>query len=520
MDGKSALWMRSLDDTTARMLPGTEDARQPFWSPDGRSIAFFAGGKLQRIDVAGGAAFTICSVPRVVGGAWAPDGRILVGIFGGTLASVPASGGALSPLTALDTSMADIAHIWPQVLPGGHFLYLVRSSKPENNDVIYAASFEKPNERVRLVRSDTNALHSLGPDGRGYLLWRRGQALVAQEFDGATFKFAGDPRALADAVGIVGGAGFMAVAVSASGTLLYAAADSQQLTWFDRAGKQLGTLGDPGQYTSIRFSPDGHQIASARIEAGSAVWLTDVDRRTSRRTTFDSAGNYPQWSPDGGTILFMGDNGTALYRKDAIGAAPDQRLAPLSTTDYFLTDWSRDGRFVLNTRNTVETQTDIWVVPVTRDGHLAADAQPTPYLRTPVNESAGRFSPESNPRWIAYQSDENGRNEVYVRSFPEPRGPQRISADGGMTPEWGPGGRELFYQSPDGKVTAVSLKQGPDSIEVSASRELFTLPAGSTFFEVAPDGQRFLVPVPDPTPHPLTVIVNWPALLKQTASRP
>src|SRR5262249_14161978 len=159
----------------------------------------------------------------------------------------------------------------------------------------------------------------------------------------------------------------------------------------------------------------------------------------------------------------------------------DERLAtwPPST----LSDWSRDGRFVLNTRNTVETRDDIWVVPMTPDGHLAADAQPKPYLRAPVNESAGRFSPEPNARWIAYQSDESGRYEIYVQSFPEPSGPRRISINGGIAPQWGSDGRELFYQAPGGKVMAVSVKLGAESVEASAPRELFTLPPQS-FFEV------------------------------------
>ena len=175
----------------------------------------------------------------------------------------------------------------------------------------------------------------------------------------------------------------------------------------------------------------------------------------------------------------------------------------------------------------METRADLWVVPVTPDGQFAANEKATPYLRTPVNESEGRFSPEPNPRWVAYQSDESGRDEVYVQSFPEPRGPHRMSTNGGKAPQWGPGGRELFYQSLDGKVMAMSLKLGADSVEASAPRELFAfspryslLPAlPLSNFQVAPDGQRFLVSVPDPTPRPLTVIVNWPALLKQTAAR-
>ena len=204
-----------------------------------------------------------------------------------------------------------------------------------------------------------------------------------------------------------------------------------------------------------------------------------------------------------------------LYRKDPTGIEADQRLASLLSYDflYTLTDWSRDGGSLLNTRRTAKTQKDIWVLPVTPDGHLEANAQPTPYLSTPVNEGAGRFLPEPNPRWIAYQSDESGRDEVYVQSFPEPRGPHRISTNGGVAPQWASDGRELFYQAPGGKVMVVNLKVGADSVEASAPRELFALPPRS-IFEVTPDGQRFLVRVPDPTPRALTVMVNWPALLK------
>ena len=308
----------------------------------------------------------------------------------------------------------------------------------------------------------------------------------------------------------------MAVAVSTNGTLVYASADRQQLTWFDRAGKRLGTVGDPGLYfQNLRISPDGRQIATTRVEAGRELWLIDADRGTSRRTTHDSGGGFdPQWSPDGHTILFTGDNVTALYRKDATGAAPDQRLMPLPISN--LTDWSRDGRFLLNTRTTVETQSDIWVVPVTPDGHVAVDAQPKPYLRTPVNESAGRFSTERNPRWIAYQSNESGRNEVYVQSFPEPRGPHRISADGGSTPQWGPDGRELFYRSPAGKVMVVNVTLGSDTVTASVPRELFAIPPGVVFRSrsgwPALPGERA-----GSHTSPPDRVVNWPSLVKTRA---
>ena len=516
VNGKFALWLHPLDGTKATILPGSEDAVWPSWSVDGRYVTFAATGKLQRIDVTGGPPFAVSDIPRTYGSAWTPDHGILLGLDGGTLATVPASGGILSPLTTLDRTMGDVGHGWPQVLPGGHFLYWVASNKPENNGVIYAASFDTPNDRTRLFPSVTRALYASSRDGHGHLLWQRSGTLLAQEFDGATLRFSGEPRPIADGVGIQAAAAFLAVAVSNTGTLVYAPQELFQLTWFDRGGKRLGTLGDPGQYQqTIRFSPDGNQIAATRTEVGRELWLMDVSRGSSRRTTFDSRGGFsPQWSPDGQTLVFFGDNNTALYRKDATGVASDERLAPWQTQDTSLTDWSRDGRLVLNSRLGAQTGTDIWVVPVTPDGHLSADLHPTPYLRTPVNETAARFSPVPNPRWIAYQSDESGRNEVYIQSFPQPRGAHRVSTRGGTRPQWGPGGRELFYLSLDSKVMAVSLDLGLDTVATSEPRELFVLPPRASFFEMAPDGQRLLVNMPDPTPHPLTVIVNWPSLLK------
>ncbi len=186
----------------------------------------------------------------------------------------------------------------------------------------------------------------------------------------------GEPRPIADGVGVVVAAAHMAVAVSTNGTLLYASPGPERLTWFDRAGKRLGTVGDPGLYApnSFRISPDGSQIAATRVEAGRDLWLIDAERGTSRRTTYDSGGGYyPQWSPDGRTLLFLGENISALHRKDAAGAAPGQRLATWPVSN--LTDWSRDGGFLLYTQ-TAETKADIWVVPVTPDGHLVPELSP------------------------------------------------------------------------------------------------------------------------------------------------
>jgi dipeptidyl aminopeptidase/acylaminoacyl peptidase len=516
VDGKSALWLHRLDGAGAIRLPGTEGGgRWPFWSPDGRSIAYVSRGKLWRIDTAGGAPFSVCDVPRVFGGTWTADDRLVVGTFGGPLASVPASGGMLTPLTTLDQQTGDVAHAWPQALPGGRFLYWAASSSAADGGAIYAASWDKPNQRVRLITTETRALHVQGPGEREYLLWQRGGTLLAQAFDSAALKLVGDPQVVADGVGVIGALAYVAATVSANGRLIYAPPELERLVWFDRSGARLGTIGDPGLYSgrAIRVSPDGRQIAVTRTDAGRDLWLIDAERGTSRRATLDQRGGYyPNWSPDSRTILFMGDNVSALYRKDATGAMPDERLAPWPASE--LSDWSRDGRALLYTQISRGTAEDIWVVPVTADGHLVPNAQPRPYVRTPFPEGAARFSPEANPRWVAYESAESGRFEVYVGSFPQPGSPRRLSVTGGRDPEWTPDGREILYRSPSGKVESVSVKLGPDSVEASAPRELFALPPGTTYFTVAPDGRRLLVRVTDTTPQPLTVIVNWPALLK------
>jgi Tol biopolymer transport system component len=250
-----------------------------------------------------------------------------------------------------------------------------------------------------------------------------------------------------------------------------------------------------------------------------------VERGAASRFTDGGAHNYAAWSPDGTTIVFnTGLANSGLFFKD-IGGAGDIKPTTESPALKLPFDWSRDGRFVLYAEVAPGTGLDLWILPVTREGRPATDVKARPYLRTPFYESHGRFSPETNLRWIAYVSDESGRYEIYIDTFPEPRHKTPISTGGGLYPAWGAGGRELYYVSPDLKLMAVSLKLGADSAEPSAPRELFPLPAvdtGFTPYDVAPDGQRFLVRA---TPQqqaaePLTVIVNWPALLKKGLAAP
>jgi Tol biopolymer transport system component/DNA-binding winged helix-turn-helix (wHTH) protein len=519
--GKAALWVQPLDGATARVLAGREDAGLPFWSPDSKSVAFFGQGKLQRVYLAGGTPQTICEV-HARGGSWSDDGRILFGGWNSGLFQVAASGGQPSSLTTLDASRGEVFHYWPQVLPGGRFLYFVRSTKRENSGV-YAASLAKPRAPVQLLATDTNALYAPAVDGdrdnrKGYLLWLRGGTLVAQNFDAATLKLSGVPHPVADPVARIGAPGQMQVSVSATGILLYnSTSPLRQFRWVDRTGKPQGTVGEPAFSAFFRLSPDRQRIVVARgSPVGADLWMLDVDRGVSSRFASRPGLNIdPVWSSDSRTVLFASDVPPNLFRKDASGASEEQRLTE-SPNPQFAMDWSRDGRFILYEEEAAPGNLrSLWILPV-----AASDAKPRPYLRKAFNECMGRFSPDT--RWVAFQSDESGRYEVYIDTFPEPHGQVRISTGGGVMPEWGAGGRELFYVSPDSMLMSVSLKRGSGSLEPSAPHALFPLLVIDTDvnpYDAARDGQRFLVlENAGHAAQPLTVIVNWPALLNRAAS--
>jgi Tol biopolymer transport system component/predicted Ser/Thr protein kinase len=522
VSGKTGVWVRALEDRTARFLPGTEGAAAPFWSPDSKSIAFSAVGRLLRIDLTGGLPVTICD-GNTRGAAWGEDRQIVFGSFAGGLFRVPASGGTPSPLTHLDDSRGEIVHLFPQILPGGRFLYWTYSEKPENVGV-YVAPLAKPDERVLLLRTESGALFAPGGDGRDYLLWLRGDTLVAQELDSVTLKLRGEARAIAGSIPSMGLSGTIPVSASAGGQLLYNSSGFiSQLSWFDRAGRLQVLVGEEHAYTfPFRLAPDGRRtVATLDRPGGSDLWVLDLERggSGSRFTSASGLNVYPIWSPDGRTIMFT-TSGLRLFRKDSGGSSEEQRVTE-GPNPQLANDWSRDGRVLIYNENAPGTQRDLWIVPFTPEGKVPGNAKPTPYILTKFNETYSRFSPEPSPRWVAYQSDKTGRYEIYISAFPKPRGEFRISTAGGQYPEWGPGGRELFYVAPDNKLMAVDLTLTADAARPSTPRPLFTLPIIDNGFSPYDtiDGQRFLVrAVPQQASPPLAVIVNWPALLKKGAA--
>ena len=517
VDGRTSLWVSPLDGPPARPLAGTDNPDFPFWSPDSKSVGFFAGGALRRVDLATGAVLEICPTHGFgVGGAWLDDGTILFGMLRSGLMRVPASGGTPTALTHLHAEEGERDHTAPQALPGGRFMYLAQHEAQESG-TIEAARLDDPDKRVRLVSIGYSALYAAG-----YLLFLRGSTLMAQAFDPAASRLSGDPAPLAET--FTGLIPIVNASVSANGILIYdATGPKNQLIWTDRRGQRLQPIGEPGIYGPPRISSDGHSVVAQKFEPGGGtdLWIIDAERGLPRRLTSDAREHdYPIWSPDGRTLIFS--DVRDLFRIAATGIG-GQALVMSGTNIRLASDWSRDGSTIFYYERFPTTKSDLGTLAVTADGKVKDGAKPRLYLSTPAEESWARFSPEPNPRWAAYQSDESGKNEVYIDSFPERRGAVRVSTAGGSYPQWGPisGNRsELFYVSGDSKLMAAELKLGQGRVEASPPHELFPLApaeaqAGSSPYDAAPDGQRFLVRTPVDAVRPLTVVVNWPALLKK-----
>ncbi len=511
---KSQLWVRPLDSPVAQPLAGTENATFPFWSPDNKSIAFFADGKLKRIEVAGGSALTIADAPNARGGAWNPEGVIVYAPAATSgLQRVAATGGTPTPATVLAPD--NRSDRFPWFLPDGrHFLFETQIQQGSNDDLLRIASLDSKEVRT-LGRANSNAVYA-----QGHLLFLRELTLLAQPFDAQRLATTGDATPVGERVqGMLTNGVAGVFSVSRDGILAYQTGSGraeQQLVWFDRSGKRVGTLGDAGEFGSFNFSPDHKSLAVSVLGPNDDLWIYEVGHGLRTRFTFNpTVERDPVWSPDGRKIVFRSDQKGHfdLYRKSADLAGTEEILYA-DGADKTPDSWSADGKFLLFTRVDPKTKDDIWVLPLTPD---AAGGKPFPYLQTPSIETEARFSPDG--KWVAYVSDDSQRDEVYVAPFPGPGGKRQISTAGGNFPRWREDGRELFYMGLNGvslMTAEVSVKGG--SIEVGAVRSLgiptFT---GGYLYDVSADGQRFLLAAApeQKSSAPLTLVYNWTMLLKR-----
>ncbi len=503
--------VRPLDALEVQRLPATVGAVSPFWSPDSKSVGFFADGKLKTIGLAGGPAVTICDAPSPRGGAWSRAGVI---VFAsperGGLQQVSSAGGTPKPATTLDPATMETSHRWPQFLPDGeHFLYYsqVTVSVGSGANGVFVTSLGSTT-RTLVVSADSSAQYA----APGALLFLRGTTLMHQPFDRKELRLRGEAAPVAEGVSVGGGTG--AFSVSDTGVMLYAQAVApiRRLVWVDRQGRATPLALEPGAYDDPALSPDGGQIAVAQREATGTrrLWVYDIARGTLGKRTFDGPGDhFPIWSLDGTFLTFTrsGSGFTGpLMRVPADGSGTAESLVAATEppATQVAGSWTADGRLLTFQRNQ-----DIMV----RDGEGALQ----PVLASAAREREGRIAP--NGRWLAYRSDETGRWEVYVQSYPTGNGKWQISTDGGAQPMWAAGGQELFYRSGN-RMMAVSVDMGP-GFTASKPRVLFEMPVPDrdpddpARYAVAPDAQRFLLLQEErAAATPIQVVLNYAQALK------
>jgi eukaryotic-like serine/threonine-protein kinase len=513
--GRRQLWLRRLAAAAPAPLPGTENATFPFWSPDSRSVAFFADSKLKRVEVAAGSALTLCDAPSGRGGSWNAQGVIVFtpSVIGG-LQQVSASGGSPAAVTSTDGT-AFTSHRWPQFLPDGrHFLYLaVQQTDAGDQSEVFLSSLTGRAPQ-RLLRSRSQAVYA-----DGYLLFLRDQTLWAQPFNPVRETLDGAPVAVAREVSEDPTIWRGIFSVADNGTLVYHRGQAgTSLTMYDRDGHDVGTIGERGIIFDVNLSPDGSHVAVNRGEPAD-IWVYELGRGTGLRLTSDIRNEtLPVWAPDGRRLIFnqfQRDGRTALLEIPSAGGTP-REVVEAGTVS--VTDWSHDGRvLLLRHGEQLMSPGDVWAKPI--DGPARA------LLQTPFAEFHARFSPDG--RWISYVSNESGRDEVYVMPFVLPAAGQappaaagnrvRVSTGGGVLPRWRGDGRELYYLSPDLQVMAAVVAPGRSRLDVGAVTPLFSLtpkPVGWVY-DVMPDGQRFVVnSLGDEGRRPLSLVTNWTSSLR------
>ena len=514
---KNALWVYEVGAQGAKSLVNTEGASYPFWSPDGHAVAFFADGKLKRVELSGGPVQTICDAPSGRGGTWNKDGVIVFtpdGRQGGGLYRVSAWGETAKPISNPDKARGEDSHRWPMFLPDGeHYIYMAANFSGRNDaDAILVGSLDS-NEKHLVVNSSANATYA----APGYLLFYRNKALLAQRFDLKHFVVTGEPNAILTDVQYLSSVKRAVFAASNNGVLLAqtgSGAAISQPTWFDRNGRVVGAVGQPGVYGNISLAPTGKSVSVSLTDIASEntdIWTYPLVLGTAKRLTFDLAvDRVPVWSPDAKRLVFTSSrqSNIDLYVKNADGTEEEKSIVHDDFNKY-PNDWSRDGKDILYTRGP-----DLWFVTV-------SDLKSSLYLKAASVLRNGQFSPDG--KWVAYASNESGKWEIYVSSFPEPHGKWQVSTGGGEQPRWRGDGNELFYLSSDNKMMVAPVTTGakfdsgtPVALFQANPREQVSL--NDVFvYDVRRDGQEFLIntKVRQAETAPMSVVLNWDAKLNK-----
>lgn len=508
---EAQLFVRSLDSTTARPLPGTEDGHFPFWSPDSRSVGFFAPDKMKRIDLDAGSPVSICDDAIARGGTWAPDGNIIAALSYNTgISVVSASGGPPTMITKFDPTKFS-SHRWPQMLPDGkHFLYIaVNHTAPSSPDTaVYWASTDGKENHV-VVNTLSSAVYA-----DGYLLYERDQSLTAQPLDVEHGKLTGEPQMVRDNVQMDGALWRTNLSASNTGLLLYASGDAtlrQPLTWYDRTGKALGTVNEGGSAQEVSLSPDGKRLAITDVNTVVAsAWVYDLATKVKNRLSFaDGVTRSPVWSPDGSKIAFTAAQQRGIAVKDSSGGAAAQRV--LSAPDNSISavnSWSPDGRYLMFQEG-FGLNLHLAVID------LKGDHTPLRFGDPAIYNLWGQFSPDG--RWVAYVAIVGSMPQVFVAPFPWTGEKWQVSPGYGIEPRWRGDGKELYFYDSTG-IVAVPVDGSGKSFHVDNGTLLFpfSLPGLGDEYDVSRDGQRFIaVTQTGGSTQPLTLVQNWTEQLKK-----
>jgi DNA-binding winged helix-turn-helix (wHTH) protein/Tol biopolymer transport system component len=518
--GNPFLWLHNLNESgEGRRLPGTEGGGHPFWSPDGRSIGFFASGKLKRIDSDGSGLQILCDAAGGGrGGAWSSGGIIIfTPSLDSPLYEIPANGSTPKQITHLNTDRGETSHRWPVFLADGrNFLFFVRSNFNPEIIGVYAGSLNSQNYHM-VVRT------ALGPafEAGGTMLYVRDGVLLAQTFDERKLVTTGEPTVLQDRVGFNPRITRALFSASRAGVLAYYPASPSgllTLTWYDHDGKRGDPLGTGNLYAPA-LSPDGtHAVVTidSADGLGSDLWSFDLTRGTKTRLT--SGPGYNQvavWQPDGQFVFFTSllKNGTHISRIKSDGTGPLETVLETARVTEFPTSVCRDGRYLASVRIPTNSLPSVWVLP------LIGDRKPFALIQSQFGIAEAAFSP--NCKWVAYISNETGQPEVYITHFSEPSRKYQVSTQGGALPRWRGDGKELFYFSrPQNTMMAVNVDEKAGELSLGPPRTLFHLANNAenfSLFDVTPDGQRFLISETNSPSGtvPLTLVTNWEAELKK-----